>query len=268
MTVATFAILLVPRLLGLGTALVFRPSRRAHGGAPRAAASAVFETCLAALLAPVLMLHHARMVLAIALGQAVRWGSSRAAVRHEASGAVAIARHELATTIIGLGTFAGVHALAPSLVVWLAPVFVPWVLSIPLALAVSSRRVGRWVARIGLLAERTECEPDALAARVDELRVLTASDDSARFRDLVLDPILLEAHVARLGGRRGSDSRAELDQMLARALRLGPAGLSALERKTLAGDAGAMRTLHRDAWRNWPVETWELRRDLPQLPSP
>jgi hypothetical protein len=27
-----------------------------------------------------------------------------------------------------------------------------------------------------------------------------------------------------------------------------------------------MRWLHREAWRHWPVESWQLAREQPQLP--
>jgi hypothetical protein len=112
----------------------------------------------------------------------------------------------------------------------------------------------------------TEREPEHLLRRIDELRVLTRSDASARYRDLVLDPVLVAAHVAKLDGKRPSASPRRLAELRTRALREGPASLSALDWRTLAEDAESMQVLHREAWRRWPVEAWDLGREEPQLP--
>jgi hypothetical protein len=96
--------------------------------------------------------------------------------------------------------------------------------------------------------------------------VLTRSDASARFRDLVLDPVLVAAHCAKLGAKRPSAAPKRLAELRTRALREGPASLSALEWRTLAECAESMQLLHREAWRRWPVEAWDLGREEPQLP--
>ena len=46
----------------------------------------------------------------------------------------------------------------------------------------------------------------------------------------------------------------------------GPASLSAPEWHALAEDADSMLLLHRESWRRWPVEAWDLGREEPQLP--
>ena len=101
------------------------------------------------------------------------------------------------------------------------------------------------------------------------MRVLTKSDQAARFRDLVLDPILLSSHVARLErAAQGTESLAQdrSARLIERALRMGPAALTSAEREHLMGSAECMRTLHRQAWRRWPVESWQLSREQLQLP--
>jgi hypothetical protein len=96
--------------------------------------------------------------------------------------------------------------------------------------------------------------------------VLTRSDASARFRDLVLDPVLVMAHCAKLEGKQPSATPKRLAELRTRALREGPASLSAHDWKILAEDAESMQVLHREAWRRWPVEAWDLGREEPQLP--
>lgn len=99
------------------------------------------------------------------------------------------------------------------------------------------------------------------------MRALTRADDSARFRDLVLDPVLLAAHVARIKTDPAARDAEKLQQLCRRALRTGPAALSPAERTLLSSDADSMWWLHREAWREWPVESWQIARDRPQLPS-
>ncbi|HMI90956.1 MAG TPA: glucans biosynthesis glucosyltransferase MdoH [Polyangiales bacterium] len=264
---AAAGLLLIPRVLGTLATLSHSARRRAHGGALRLCASATIELVISAWLAPLFMLHHTRCVCSILLGRSVSWGAQH---RSGTSSWLALARSELPASALGVSSALALGYLTPALLPWLAPVWLPLALAIPLAILVSSARAGGWLARAGLLLVPSESEPDELLLRAHELRSLTRADDAARFRDLVLDPVLLATHVQRLeqnlpttGGR--SDSAA-LGRLCERALRVGPAGLSLGERSLLAADAPSMRVLHREAWRTWPVETWQLARDQPHLP--
>jgi membrane glycosyltransferase len=143
---------------------------------------------------------------------------------------------------------------------------VPWVLAIPIALLASSRSAGALAARLGLFTVPSESNPDEIVLRAEELRALTMGDEAARFRDLVLDPVLLAAHLERLADSKDQLAPERLVKLRERALRAGPAALSSEERATLASDPGTMRWLHCHAWRCWPVESWQLGRDQPQLP--
>ena len=265
-------LLLLPRVLGTWTTWSDPARRRAHGGGLRLCASALLELLISAWLAPLFLLHHTRCVLSILLGRSVSWGAQR---RGSTSPWLAIARSELMASALGTASAVLLWRLAPELLPWLAPVWLPLALAIPVALLVSSERAGRWLQRLGLLLVPSETEPDELVLRAHELRALTRADDAARFRDLVLDPVLLATHVQRLdqapaantdeSGRTSHD--AVLRRLRERALRVGPAGLSQVEREQLAADAPSMRALHCEAWRCWPVETWQLAREQPHLPS-
>ena len=263
-------LLLLPRVLGTWTTFADRALRRAHGGGLRLCASALLELLISAWLAPLFMLHHTRCVLSILLGRSVSWGAQR---RSSASPWLAIASSELMASALGTGSALLLWRFAPELLPWLAPVWLPLALAIPIALLISSERAGRALARAGLLLVPSETEPDELLLRAHELRALTRADDAARFRDLVLDPVLLATHVQRLeqvgaGTARGAHvgERAALTRLRERALRMGPAGLSLAEREQLAADPASMRALHSEAWRCWPVETWQLAREQPHLP--
>jgi membrane glycosyltransferase len=267
LTIATATLLLGPRVLGLLSTLFDGERRRAHGGAMRLLMSVLAELALGSVLAPLLMMHHTRIVFSILVGGAVNWGAQK---RHSASGYGAVARAELPQTLVGVAAAAWLSQVAPGLLLWVAPIWVPLALSIPIAMLVSSDLMGSLFRRIGLLGVPSEVAPDELELRVNDLRSLTTSDDSARFRDLVLDPMLVATQLARLA-QQGKDKQVpvpsvDMVRLRQRALRMGPAALSGEEREALAADAESLRFLHREAWRSWPVESWQLARDVPQLP--
>lgn len=265
LTLLTATVLLLPRLLGALHTLRDRDLRRGHGGASRLLASVGLETLVSTLVAPLMMLHHTRIVFSILAGRSVRWGPQQ----RKGGGQLSQAVHaEWPTTLLGVGLVAGLACFTPHLVLYLAPLWLSWCLAIPLSLLVSSTRAGQFLRRMGLLSVPSETEPDELALRALDLRALTTTDEAARFRDLVLDPVLVNAHVARLeaGGQASSADPQWLARLCERALRVGPAGLTALERRALSQDAESMRLLHREAWRKWPVESWRLSRERPQLP--
>jgi hypothetical protein len=173
---------------------------------------------------------------------------------------------EWPATLLGVGLGLWTWTAHTGLELWLAPLWVPWALSIPLNMLVSSATLGGLARRLGLLSVPTERAPEPLLSRIEELRILTRSDASARFRDLVLDPVLVATHIAKLEGTLPSAAPKRLADLRTRALREGPASLSAAEWRTLAEDAESMQVLHREAWRRWPVEAWDLGREEPQLP--
>jgi membrane glycosyltransferase len=260
---ATAAVLVGPWLFGAIDGLSRSASRRAHGGGIRLVLSAGLGLVLGSLLAPLLMIHHTRIVLSIVSGRAVSWGAQQ---RRGSGNFMKVLRAEWPATLLGVGLGLWTWLAGTGLTLWFAPLWAPWCLAIPLNLIVSSASFGALARRLGLLLVSTEHQPEALLTRIDELRVLTRSDASARFRDLVLDPVLVASHVARLGDRKASASPKRLAELRTRALREGPASLSAGEWRALAEDADSVQVLHREAWRRWPVEAWDLGREEPQVP--
>jgi membrane glycosyltransferase len=261
--VSTLVVLVAPWCLGLMDCIADPARRRAHGGGVRLLISTLSGLALGSVLAPVLMLHHTRIVVSILTGHAVGWGVQQ----RRASGSFGqIVRAELPSTVLGIGVALWSAFDQAGLFLWLAPLWLPWSLAMPINFVVSSTRVGHWLRRWGLLSVPSELEPEDLLRRIDELAVLTRSDATARFRDLVLDPVLVTAHIARLGGERSRESPRRLAELRARVLSGGPSSLSTREWRSLAGDAESMQILHREAWQHWPVESWDLGREEPQVP--
>jgi membrane glycosyltransferase len=266
-TIATAMLLLGPRILGIASTLSQPAQRRDHGGTLRVLLSGVFELALGSLLAPLLMVHHTKIVLSILTGSSIRWGSQNRRGRGRFGQLV---RGEVFGTFLGIATGAALALTAPHLLFWLAPIWLPLAFSIPIVLVVSSSRIGEWFAKTGIFATPSETHPDDLLLRANELQALTKADEAARFRDLVLDPLLLSAQLKKLEAQKpesvASVTKPQLEHMLKRALRVGPAALTDAERKALTEDIDSLRTLHREAWRRWPVESWQLAREVPHLP--
>ncbi|HET9956820.1 MAG TPA: glucans biosynthesis glucosyltransferase MdoH [Polyangiaceae bacterium] len=270
---STGVLLLGPRWLGWLEVGLDSKRRRSQGGWLRLSASVLAEQLLSALLAPLMMLHHTRIVLSILLGRAVGWRAQNRTATHPLGRIIAI---EAPATLLGAAAFLGLRNWAPGLVSWLAPIWLPWCAAIFVHGGLSSERLGQWSRRLGLFLIPSETEPSELMQRARELCAFTASDDAGRFRDLVLDPVLLAAHVAKLerdalgspARHSGSGARAEsLQRLRERALRAGPAALSVSERERLSADPESMSWLHRTAWQHWPVESWEISRERPQVPE-
>jgi membrane glycosyltransferase len=197
------------------------------------------------------------------LGRTVRWGAQARRAQGQLS---SIARSEWTTTLLGAAFLVTALFVAPELVLWLAPLWLPSLLAIPLALLASTELLGKLFARLGILTVPCETEPDELLLRAEDLRALTMGDACARFRDLVLDPVLNHAHVARLGEDARVLEEAARERLLAKALRGGPTALAPEEREALMADPAGMARLHREAWQRWPVESFQLSRLDPQLP--
>jgi len=276
--IATFSLLLAPRILAVLMMLVHREQRIAHGGIFRVLLGGAFELLLGSLLAPLMMVHHTRIVLSIITGGAVRWGAQR----RRAGGAFSqVVRSETLSTVLGVVSAVVLALTAPGLLLWLAPIWGPLVLAIPIAALASSMGFGRAFARTGIFAVPSETQPDELLLRAHDLQALTTASEAARFRDLVLDPLLLLTHIKKLESAQAASAestqaenpesneqkRAELERIRKRALRVGPAALSDAERNALTADTESLRILHREAWRVWPVESWKLAREVPQLPA-
>lgn len=265
------ALLLLPRTLGTLLIAASPASRKAHGGALGTLLTLPLEVLVGSALAPLLLFHHTVIVLRTSLGGFVQW---KAQSRNGAHSFRSIAASEWGATLAGLSLLFVTKLTMPEFLVWLSPVWAPLSLAIPVSLLASSRRVGAFLRRCGLLIVPSEANAEPLIVRSDEYRSLMTTDLSGRFRDLILDPVLLEAHVSRLLARRASEQKAATPaavgqrnvELCERALRLGPSGLAASERERLVEDPTSLRWLHQAAWCSWPTEDWRISRDRPQLP--
>jgi membrane glycosyltransferase len=135
----TLCMLFMPRVLGL-SAVFMRGEQKSFGGAAALLRSAVAETVLALVQAPVRMLGHSLFVVVALTGLKLEWKSPpREAVGVTWGDAAA----RLMPMTAGIGVLAAVvAAFEPGALIWLAPVALPLLLAVPVVVFTSGVAVG------------------------------------------------------------------------------------------------------------------------------
>ncbi len=154
--VATIALLLLPRVLGVGLVLRER-LQRLYGGTLALVASALLEALLSALLAPVRMAGHTLFVLTALTGVKLQW-------RSPPREATKLRWRDAAPALLPLSAvaglaFAGALAADASVALWLSPVALPLLLAWPIAVWSGRPSNGRWLRRLNLLVTPEEIAP-------------------------------------------------------------------------------------------------------------
>jgi membrane glycosyltransferase len=165
----TMGVLLAPKLLGLVAALIDHRVRAASGGVIRLIASALFETVMSALLAPIMMVMQSGFVMQILSGRDTGWNPQR---RDDGSIPFAgiVRRHRAHMALGVLTLFAGL-LISPSLVAWMSPTIAGLILAIPLSWASGHLWLGVTLRRLGLLTTPEETAPPAIVQRSNALSI-------------------------------------------------------------------------------------------------
>ena len=265
----TLGLLFLPKAMGLLLALVDGPRRRQLGGGPRLIASALLETFLSAMVAPIMMLLHTGFVATILLGSAIDWQPQR---RQMAGGLFGESLRRFGwVTVLGVAAATATFVVTPALFYWLIPVFAGLVFAIPLAMFTSSDVWGIRMAGAGLLRVVEEAAPPPVMRRLDELLANPAPAPADRFALAMLDPGFNAVHIAML---RAADDHPptppdSLRAIERKAVYLGAAALSKPERRALLESPATMARLHLAAWLHWRSDhrlAWETDEPLPPLP--
>lgn len=158
----TLAMLFMPRVLGLA-AVFLKRGQNGFGGTLPLLGSAVVETVMALLQAPVRMLAHSLFVLVALTGWKLEWKSPP----REASG---LSWGEAARRLAPMTALVAVHGTALAAIqlgalVWLAPVALPLLLAVPLAVLTSHVALGDWMRARGVLVIPEESRSPAVLRR-------------------------------------------------------------------------------------------------------
>jgi membrane glycosyltransferase len=252
----TLLVLFLPKVLSL-LDLARHQGARGFGGWRRLLIGVVLENLTSVLVAPILMLFHSRFVAAVLLGRGVGWAAQR---REGTTGLdlresiPALAGH----TLVGLAWGISGFLIHPALFVWMLPVLLGLVGSIPVSLVTASERLGRAVRFAGLFLTPDELEPTEVLARLE--RHLDACRNRPRplaelmpdygLVQAVLDPYVNAVHVSLLRekdqGRK--PEQTHLDVLRERLLRDGPGSLTPREKTSLLMDPDSVIWLHSHIW--------------------
>lgn len=267
LTIAAGVALVIPRTLAWLSIVRATDRSDRFGGRGRFTVGMLLDATLAISLGPVMMLHHSAAVLSILAGRSSGWGPQ---LRDGAGQSRRqTARAELSPTVIGIGAAAALSTWAPTALWWLAPLWLPMSLAVPLTMLAASEAAGSTLSRAGLLAVPVERRPEAITRRIDVLTaVMHENLTEHELHDIVLDPMLLAEHCRLLehgsadsprvapGGASVTPVRPGIDSEELAGVRLlaalaGPGVLQDREKTGLLADPAALRWLHEHAWPVW-----------------
>jgi len=187
----TMGLLLAPKLMAYGTLLARPAELRAFGGGLRPLAGVLMESVLAALIAPSMMVFQSRAVSEILFGRDAGWQ-----VQRRDDGAVSrgeVARKLVGPTLIGVATALAAYSISVPLLLWMSPVVLGLLLSIPVGLLTSVR-----LSRAGVLATPEDRAPPPVALRAAALATAPRDASQPALRRLRMDYELRELHLAQL----------------------------------------------------------------------
>ena len=254
----TLSLLFLPKLLALLDASFQRGRAAAFGGFFRCASSVLLETICSALIAPVMMIYHAKFVIFTAFGKGVGWSTQKRSAGDGMSMQQAIAEHWF-HSLLGVVVMMLSTRVNMVFFLWMLPVsgslalapFVSWLFSKP--------SVGLFLKRLKILATREELDPApelvATLETVEERRgnnwLFQEGSDRAGFMNALIDPYI-NAIRAALAANAGGDSSGTAVAIGKKALFEGVDALSIDERKRLLCDPASLLECHRLAWRSDP----------------
>jgi membrane glycosyltransferase len=127
----SIAVLLLPKLFGLLNGLIDRKIRSGSRGALALIKSAIWETLLAALMAPILMLTQTRFVIDILRGKDSGWSVQKRDGNHTTLRDAT--RQYVGHAVVGLLLCIGTVLIAPTVCLWLSPVWLGLMCAAPIA---------------------------------------------------------------------------------------------------------------------------------------
>jgi membrane glycosyltransferase len=162
----TALLLFLPKLLSFVLIVKNREARR-FGGVVALGASLLFEVVISTLLAPSRMWFHTKYVLLTLLGRPIKWNAQQRAGAGTAWSEAA--RAHGAATCAASAWVAVVYWFSPAVFVWLLPVAIPLLLSIPLSVYSSRASFGGAARYLGLFAIPEENFPPPVLRDVTDL---------------------------------------------------------------------------------------------------
>jgi membrane glycosyltransferase len=190
--VGTMGLLIVPKLLACILLVTRSHNRKQFGGGLIVFVSLTIETLLSGLVAPVMMIFQSWAMGEILLGRDAGWQVQRRDDGEWPPGEL-IRKYAL-PTLFGIGMAASAFAVSLPLLLWMAPVIVGLLLSIPIAIWSSG------VSNSGLFRTPEQTAPPQVLVRANELANISGEAIECALLELRNDPRLLDAHLINLPG--------------------------------------------------------------------
>lgn len=253
----TLVLLFLPKALAL-LDLARRPREEAaaYGGWRRLCGGVAAETLTFTLLAPVLMLFHAKFVVLTLAGRGVAWIAQRRGSDGEPEWRETILTHA-GQTLVGLGWGVLAWWINPALFWWMSPLLLGLTLAVPLSLLTGQNALGERLRRRGLFATPEEREPpEELTRLADRLEIcqrrhapLPELAEHHGLLQVVLDPYVNAVHLSLLRAKEPkAETEVRLGELRRRLLAEGPGALDRREQSALLFDAESVAALHRELW--------------------
>ncbi len=184
----TMLIVLLPKFFGLIRAFFHAPLRKPLG-IIRMTLGMLVEVFFSVLYAPIFMLIHSKHILDIFRGQDSGWATQQ----RQSTGIPwwQLCKQHFWHTMIGLGLTAVVYYYSPMLLVWLSPILVGLVLSIPLSALSGSKLLAKGLRKLGILNipeeqknyrifSMREAFADELSEAINDVSILSMSKDKTQ----------------------------------------------------------------------------------------
>jgi membrane glycosyltransferase len=206
--IGTMGLLIVPKLLGYILLATQTRNRKQFGGGLVVFMGLLIETFLSGLIAPVMMIFQSSAVGEILLGRDAGWQVQR---RDDGEWPRAeLLRKYAWPTLFGIGMAGSAFAVSLPLLLWMAPVILGLLLSIPVAVLSSK------LSKPGPLLFRTpeQASPPQVLVRANELANGSGDAVANPLFELRNEPRLLEVHLMNLPDDKPR-SRGKVDPQLA-----------------------------------------------------
>jgi len=206
--VGKMGLLIVPKLLAFILLVIRTASRRQFGGGLSVFLGLLIETFLSGLIAPLMMIFQSAAMGEILLGRDAGWQAQR---RDDGEWSrEELTRKCAAPTLFGVGMAASAFAVSLPLLLWMTPVILGLLLSIPIATLTS--KASNPNSRLFRTPE--ERTPPQILVRANELASATGEAVEPPLLELRSDPRLLDAHLMNLPRDR-SRIRGQINPHLA-----------------------------------------------------
>ncbi|MFQ3578112.1 MAG: glucans biosynthesis glucosyltransferase MdoH, partial [Verrucomicrobiia bacterium] len=247
----TMGILFAPKLFALLYAMVTPRVPRSFGGLPSILSGMLVETLVSALVAPIFMLFHTKFLVWMFLGKSVTWSAQvRGAVG--TTWGQAVAAHT-GHTVIGL-IWAGIALVIDQMLfLWMMPVLVGMIFSIPLSVLTSRPSFGNFLLRLGMLVTPEDIHQPVevrelikrLQSQEPQLPTPEALEPFEGLSRAVVDPYVNAVHVSLQQGNPHQPGLRSVVQQLATK---GPEAIDPQTIKQVLADPEWMLMVHRHIW--------------------